>query len=105
LATCIPILQKHRYACFSEASHSIADKIAENNIDDNGNDIEDTSIDNSDEDDEMEGQEGEHEGLDHAWDEGQSEEEEDEGFRKSGCGPFNSKIQMTQCLLLSPFTL
>jgi hypothetical protein len=89
LETCIPILKKHRYACFSDTSHSIADKVAENSIDDNGNDIEDTSSDNSDEDDEMEGQEG------------QSKEEEDEGFRELGRVQFkdpNDSMSTSQSL-------
>lgn len=101
LATCIPILQKHRYACFSEASHSIANKVTENNIDDNGNDVEDTISDNNNGDDEMESQEGEHEGSDYAWDEGQSNEEEDEGYRELCCVQFedpNDSMTTSQSL-------
>ena len=75
-----------------------------NNTDDNGNDVEVTSIDSSDEDDEMEGQEGEHESLDHAWDEGQSQEEEDEGSRKLGrVQP--RRFKWHDAYFFSPFTL
>lgn len=84
LASCIPILQKHRYACFSEASHSVIDKVAKNDTNGNGNDVEATGSDSSDAVDvEMEDQECEQESLDHAWDEGESEQEEDEGFLPS----------------------
>ena len=80
METCIPLLQKNRYACFSEASHSIADGVGNKDI--NYNQVDDIGSDNSnDGDDKMEDQEGELESSDNAW---ANDQEEGEGYRELG---------------------